>query len=645
MLRWGQPPSPALKVKGAVWSSAARPVLRRASSFRRTRSPVYTTFAMRFPFRAPAVCRCLLLTVLPVLILVRVLVRVPAALASAYNAHPKLVVVIVIDQFRGDYLERYHDQFGEGGFRLLLDHGANFTDCNYDYANTRTAPGHATLFTGAYSNGHGIAANEWWDPKKKKIVTSVEDEDTKLVGMAGDKVGASPHNLLADTLGDELKLATQGHARVLTVSLKDRAAVLPGGFAADAAYWIDAKSGAWITSTYYRPNLPTWAEDFNAANRAAKYWDRDWKAANGDVLRSTAHRKSKDGSDAGFYEVVGSTAFANEYELEFAKEAVVYENLGAGTATDLLVVSLSPNDILGHQVGPDSPEMAAMALALDRELADFFAFLGHQIGLANIWIALSADHGVAALPDAAKKLRIPAANLDAPNLEAQINGALAAKFSSGPAAHYIKLDYPLAWLDPDAFAAVHVRERDAEAAVGEAMKQAGLRGYFTKSQLADGEVPETALGRKFLHSYSPEGGWYVMGIPDLYAVGSSKGTDHASPYTYDTHVPLAFYGLPFHPGTYRTRAEPVDLAATLASLLGINAPTHAVGRVLTEALASPHSSENPSASAAEAHDGLDSGREGHDSSRAASARGATAGSAAAVPAKTREADANPRPPQ
>jgi hypothetical protein len=556
---------------------------------------------MRFSPRPTAVCRVFSLAVAAVFFLT----NIPFSSASAYNAHPKLVVVIIIDQFRGDYLERYRTQFGEGGFRLLLDHGATFTDCNYDYANTRTAPGHATLFTGAYSNGHGIVANEWWDQKKKKMVTSVEDSDTKLVGSATDqakddngKPGASPHNLLADTLGDELKLATQGKARVFSVSLKDRAAVLPGGFAADAAYWIDPKSGAWITSTYYRNDLPKWAQDFNSANRAGKYWDRDWKNANGDVLRSTAHRKGKDGSDAGFYEVVGSTPFANEYELEFAKELVVYESLGSGQATDLLAISLSPNDILGHQVGPDSPEMAGMALALDRELADFFNFLGHQVGLADLWIGLSADHGVSALPDAAKKFRIPAANLDAKKLESQINSALTAKFSPGHAASYIKLDYPDAWLDLDAFAAAHVKEHDAETAVGEAMKQAGLRDYFTKSQLADGEVPDTALGRKFLHSYSPEGGWYVMGVPEIYTVGSSKGTDHASPYTYDTHVPLAFYGLPFRPGTYRTHAEPVDLAVTLASLLGINAPTHAVGRVLTEALAPAHRSENASGSPA-----------------------------------------------
>ena len=504
--------------------------------------------------------------------------------ASAYNGRPKLVVVIVIDQFRGDYLERYRDQFGDAGFRLLLDHGAYFPNCNYNYANTRTAPGHSTLFTGAYSNGHGIAANEWWDQRKKRMVTSVEDDGTKLIGVAGDKPGASPHNLLADTLGDELKLATQGKARVFGISLKDRAAVLPAGFAGDAAYWIEAKTGAWVTSTYYRDELPRWVQDFNST-RPAKYWDRDWKDAQGTLLLSTAHRKSKDGSDAGFYDVVGPTSFGNEYEFEFAKELVVYENVGRGPATDLLSISLSPNDILGHRVGPDSPEMQQMALDLDRELADFINFLGHQFGLADVWIALSADHGVSSLPDQVKKLRIPAANLDVTKIEAQINSAITAKFSPGHPAAYVKLDYPLAWLDQDAFAAAHARQPDAERAVGEAMKQAGWRNYYTKSQLALSQAPDTALGRKYLNSYSPEGSWYVMGVPDFYTVGPGQGTDHTSPYSYDTHVPLAFYGLPFQPGTYRTSVEPVDMAPTLASLLGVNAPTHSVGRVLTEALA------------------------------------------------------------
>ena len=526
------------------------------------------------------------------------LVSIPTAFASAYNARPKLVVIIVIDQFRGDYLERYRDQFGDGGFRVFLDRGAYFTDCSYDYANTRTAPGHATLFTGSYANGHGIVANEWWDPGKKKRVTSVEDDNTKLVGAGAGKnaPGASPHNLLSDTLGDEMKLATDGKARVFAISLKDRAAVLPAGFSGDAAYWIDPKSGDWITSTYYRADLPEWVRNFNGSHRAQKFWNRDWKDSDGSILGSTAPRNGKDGTPAGFYEVIGSTPFANDYELEFAKELVLYEKLGAGSATDLLVIGLSANDILGHEVGPDSPQMRSMALELDRQLAEFFGFLGHQVGMANVWMALSADHGIAPLPEFAKTLRLPAANLDAKALREHINSLLSKKYAK-KADYLVDLDYPIAWLSEDAFAGTPAgkKESDAEADAGEAMKQAGFTGYFTKSQLARGETPATEVGRRYSHSYSPKGGWYVIGIPSPFQVGITKGTDHETPFSYDTHVPLAFYGLVFQPGTYRTHAEPVDLAVTLASLLGINVPAQATGRVLTEALQPPHHSTTPSA--------------------------------------------------
>jgi len=521
---------------------------------------------------------------------VLLLCSIPTTFASAYNARPKLVVVIVIDQFRGDYLERYRDQFGDSGFRVFLDRGAYFTDCNYDYANTRTAPGHATLVTGSYTSGHGIVANEWWDPAKKKRVTSVEDDATKLVGAGKNGPGASPHNLMSDTLGDELKLATGGKARVFAISLKDRAAVLPAGFSGDAAYWIDPKSGDWITSTYYRPDLPEWVRNFNGSHRAQKFWNRDWKDSDGNTLGSTAPRNGKDGTPAGFYEVVGSTPFANDYQLQFAKELVLYEKLGAGPATDLLVISLSANDILGHQVGPDSPQMRSMALELDKSLADFFGFLGHQVGMANVWMALSADHGIAPLPEFAKTLRLPAANLDSKALREQINSLLSKKYAK-KADYVLDLDYPLAWLSEDAFTGK--KESDAEADAGEAMKQAGLAGFFTKSQLARGETPATEVGRRYAHSYSPEGGWYVIGIPTPFHVGITKGTDHATPFSYDTHVPLAFYGLAFQPGTYRTHAEPVDLAVTLASLLGINAPALATGRVLTEAVQMPHHSTAP----------------------------------------------------
>jgi len=202
--------------------------------------------------------------------------------------------------------------------------------------------------------------------------------------------------------------------------------------------------------------------------------------------------------------------------------------------------------------------------------------LGHQIGLAHVWLALSADHGIAPLPSVALKLRIPAAGLDHEKLQAQINALLNAKFSPGRKTEFVKaFDYPVAWLDDQAFGALKIKEEDAERAVGEALRQVGLRAFFTRSQLAQGAVPDTPMGRRYLHSYSQEGGWYVMGIPAPYNVDNPSGTDHMSPYTYDTHVPLAFYGVAFQPGTYRGHVEPVDLAVTLASLLGINAPTHA----------------------------------------------------------------------
>jgi len=501
---------------------------------------------------------------------------VSLATGTVYDARPKLIVVIVIDQFRGDYPERYRQRFVENGFRLFLDHGAAFVNCDFEYANTQTAPGHATLFTGAYSDGHGIGGNSWWDPERQKTVTSVSDASTKIIGASGD--GASPHNLLADTIGDELKLATGGRSRVFAISLKDRAAILPGGFAADGAYWIDHDTGAWITSSYYMNELPGWVQRLNQEKAADKYWNREWKDASGKVLRSTTQ------SSKGWYEVIGSTPFANDYEFDFAREVIEKEKLGTGPNTDLLAISLSANDILGHQVGPDAPEMQAMALALDREIADFVGFLGRQLGLANVWIALSADHGMAPLPAYAEKLRLPAANFDAHTTRAEINKEFSARFGAGE--YITEIDWPRLFLSEPAFAKANLKESDAELAVAGALKKdPHVAGAYTRSQMEAAALPQTAMGRKYAHSYSPYGGWYVLAVPQRFAIGWPKGGDHGTPYSYDTHVPLYFYGRAFRPGVYRTHCEPVDMAATLASLLGVNAPSASVGRVLTEALA------------------------------------------------------------
>jgi hypothetical protein len=480
------------------------------------------------------------------------------------------------------------------GFALFLDRGAYFADCNYDYANTRTAPGHATLFTGSYTSGHGIVSNEWWDPQKKKRVTSVEDDATKTGrDRQADSPGASPHNLLSDTLGDELKLATGGKARVFANfaqgprgcfarrffrrrSVLDRSQergmdyvdFLPGRFAG---------MGAQVQRVIARRNSGT----ASGKTRMARCWDRR--------LRAMAMTESR----PDFMKSSDRLHLPTNISLSLPKNLCSMKNLEPALRPICWRSALSANDILGHQVGPDSPQMKSMALELDRQLAEFFGFLGHQVGMANVWMALSADHGVAPLPEVAKALRLPASHLDSKALREQVNALLSKKYTK-KADYLLDLDYSLAWLNDEAFTAAGGSESSAEIDAGEALKQVGFAGYFTKYRLGQGtSIPDTELGRRYAHSYSPEGGWYVMGIPNEFQVGGTKGTDHATPFSYDTHVPLAFYGLAFQPGVYRTHAEPVDLAVTLASLLGINAPAQATGRVLTEALAPPHRAVPP----------------------------------------------------
>ena len=306
------------------------------------------------------------------LFLLALLLAVLPVSAQVFAAKPRLIVIVVIDQFRGDYLQRHRADFKDRGFNLFMKDGAWFTDCYYDYINTKTAPGHATIGTGAYSNGHGIDSNEWWDASRSfdRQVSAVQDERYKLVDLPRESipanqpgapadapaylVGASPLNLRATTLGDELRLATQGRARVFGVSLKDRAAILPAGQSANGAFWIDTTSGQFTTSTYYMPHLPAWATAFNQSGRIEQ-----------------AEKEAQVEGTTQFFDLVGRTPAANSYELDFAKALIDGEKLGQNGVTDLLVVSLSPNDIQGHQFGPDSDSEDQMILALDRQLNDF----------------------------------------------------------------------------------------------------------------------------------------------------------------------------------------------------------------------------------------------------------------------------------
>ncbi|MEI9977448.1 MAG: alkaline phosphatase family protein [Edaphobacter sp.] len=546
------------------------------------------------------------------------LLPIAPASADAYHAKPKLVVILVIDQFRGDYLERYRDVLKTpNGFNLFLGRGAYFSACYYDYANTKTAPGHATIGTGAYTDGHGIGGNEWWDVTRNtdRVISSVEDERYRMVGTFDDlpllppptpapndpRIGASPINLRATTIGDEVRIATQGQAKLFGISLKDRAAILPAGQTANGAFWIDIATGRFVTSTYYMAALPDWATKFNKGPRVAQ-------AVKEAGLEETTQ----------FYALVGRTPAANSYELDFTRALIEGEQMGQHDVTDVLTVSLSANDIVGHQMGPDSDSEREMVISLDHDLDSFFTYLDKKIGLANVMIALTADHGIAPIPSEAAKLGVASARLDLDALTTELDSTLNARFSPGKGLHYFMLTQELPYLALNSEAFGSVSEKEAEQAVVDAMpaairklgapalppnNNATLEAtrkyqesrvdadpalYFTRSKvdLADGKVPNTEFGRRISHSYTEHGGWYVMIVPTAYQMEYLNGiqTTHFSPWSYDRHVPLGFFGAEFVPGVYRELVAPVDIAATFASILGVNAPSASVGRILTEAL-------------------------------------------------------------
>ena len=514
------------------------------------------------------------------------------ARADVYHARPKLVIILVLDQFRGDYLDRYRDDLKTpSGFNLFLNRGAYFTGCYYNYANTMTAPGHSTIGTGAYTAGHGISLNEWWDLHRSTThpVSSVEDEDYQIVGDHGpNDIGTSPRNELASTLGDEVVLASRGRSKLFGISLKDRAAILTSGHASNGAFWLDHVSGHFVTSSYWDATLPAWVSAFNASGRTEK---------------ASAEAKGRPGH---FYDDVGPSPASVSYLLDFAQALITAEKMGQNDTTDVLTISISSTDILGHRVGPDSPLQRAMIDATDVDLNNFFTWLDHHVdgGMGNVWVALTGDHGIGPTIPAANAARMAAATFNLSHVFQTVEARLNAQHSAGKNLKYLlPSELPYISLDPRTFNAAGVSEKDAEEEVarllpdafanslapvkGRLPTRAALRGVYSKSAIAAGDVPRTPYGERVLNSYSTNGGWYVMIAPGMYAQGHGDGTNHYTPWSYDRHVPLAFFGSPFIPGTYRQQVEPVDIATTLAALLRVNRPSAAVGHVLTFALKPP----------------------------------------------------------
>jgi predicted AlkP superfamily pyrophosphatase or phosphodiesterase len=496
------------------------------------------------------------------------LVAAPPAIAPH---KPKLVLAIAIDQFRYDYLTRYRSEY-TGGLNRLLTKGAVFTDANYEQAPTVTAVGHSMFLSGAFPSVSGIAGNEWFDRASGKSVTSVSDDAVKLLGGSSEG-GASPRRMLVSTVGDELKIASGGKSHVIGISLKDRSAILPAGHMADGVFWVEAKTGNIVSSTYYFPELPAWVKDLNGSKPADKYSGVEW----------IGHKLSN-AADDGFYASLPATPFGNELIELIAERAIVSEKLGKHAATDLLAVSFSSNDYVGHAYGPDSPEAHDTAVRTDKLFDKFFRYLEAQVGMQNVLVVLTADHGVAPLPELTIERKIGGGRMPTRIVQDTIQAALDQRFGKGK--WILSAAGDSIYLDRDL---IHQKKHDlaeVERVAAEAARSVPhVARVFSSEQLAAGSAMDDAIGRRVQNGFNSVRGGDLVIILEPYWIYGAKGTTHGTPYNYDTHVPIVFMGSGIKPGRYNQRAAPNDIAPTLATMLDIEIPSGSSGRVLDEMLA------------------------------------------------------------
>jgi predicted AlkP superfamily pyrophosphatase or phosphodiesterase len=546
---------------------------------------------------------------------------------STVQKRPKLVLLIAVDQFRYDYLERFGDLFGPNGFRRLMRDGASWTQSNYDHMPTYTAPGHGTMMTGAYPAESGIIGNEWLDRASGKRVTSVSDESVKLLGGLPNDPASSPWRLMASTVGDELRLATNDRAKVIGISVKDRSAILPAGRHANAAYWFNWTSGTMVSSTYYFNQLPAWVTGFNAAEPAKQYFGAKWErllpeseyvkrvgadnpswenvTATGDTnsFPHTITGGAKTFEDRNFYTALDYSPFTNDILLSFAQQAIVNEQLGQDDDTDVLTVSFSANDYVGHRFGPYSQEVMDVTLRTDRTVATLLDFVDAKVGLANTLIALTADHGVSPIPEHAAAIGLGGARVPFASVMGKIQAAISARYnphgkSPDPTADYL-LRFSEAGTNREWFLnnniyfnydalkrdGVNVEELSA-VVVAAALTVPGIARCFSRSQLLRGATSVTdPIERRALHGFYPARSGDVVMVAEPYKyIAETITATHGSPYSYDTHVPTILMGAGVTPGRYLEPASPADIAPTLSVLLRITPPSNSTGRVLIEAL-------------------------------------------------------------
>jgi predicted AlkP superfamily pyrophosphatase or phosphodiesterase len=535
----------------------------------------------------------------------------------APNVRPRLVLLIVVDQFRYDYLDRFNDLFVAGGLRRLMRDGASWTQADYDHTPTYTAPGHATLMTGAWPAETGIIGNDWPDLEKGRNFSSVEDEQAKLLNGQPGEIASSPRKLMASTVGDELRMATNDRSKVIGISIKDRSSILPAGRHANAAYWFSTTSGRMVTSNYYFNQMPQWVTAFNDAKPADKFFGARWERVlpEGEYLKYAGaddpvwenigqvpgdtnkfpHVVTGGAQAVGreFYTALDATPFSNELLLSFAEQAITNERLGEDADTDILTLSFSANDYVGHRYGPYSQEVMDITLRTDRQIEELLKFVDQRVGLRNTTVVFTADHGVAPSPEQAAMMGLPGTRIKGTDVLSAMKNAIRARYNPknqqpDPTADYIQAFYNgNVYFNRVAIKRDGVEQEELERICGDAaLTVPGLSRYFTRSQLLRRSIaPGDAIARRVLHGFYPtrSGDVIVVYEPFKY-LDTTIPVTHGSPYSYDTHVPLIMMGVNFRPGRYLEEAAPSDIAPTLSSVLRIQAPSNSVGRVLAEGI-------------------------------------------------------------
>lgn len=544
---------------------------------------------------------------LPIFFLVSMLSVAQTKLSSQTEQNilaPKLVVGIVVDQMRYDYLTRFYDYYGEGGFKRLMQEGFNFKNNHYSYLPTNTAPGHTSIFSGTPPAVHGIIGNNWYDKNTDNKVYCVQDDNVQPLGTENSAGKMSPHRMLTTSIADEIKIATQKRGKVIGIALKDRAAILPVGHSADAAYWFRGKNeGNWISSTYYRNQLPQWVKNFNASRKVESYMNQVWdtfydiqtytQSDNDDV---SYERKFKGTEKSVFpydlaklrefndnYDLIRVTPFGNSFTVDFAFAAIEGEQLGKDQFTDFISISFSSPDYIGHDFGTQSKEIHDNYIRLDKDLERLLTYLDKNIEKNEYLVFVCADHGAMHPPGYLLSANIPAGFFDYKLFENYLKENLLALYGIDDLIVNISNDQ--IFLNQEVIKAQKLNRRDVENTIADLiLPYPKIDKVFTRTQL-DNKNFDRGMGYLVQNGFNEKRSGDVIFtlIPGQLSVWyEDGGTGHGSGYTYDTHVPLLFFGHGIKPGFTYQKSEIIDIAPTVSALLGISFPSGSTGRVLTE---------------------------------------------------------------